>query len=224
MVPPGTRTSAERLRRVLSRWTWRQRLQTISSTSLLPLDTIADLLGRPDVADRPLRHADNFRNPFGVNFGVKKVGVDSIFTKKEQECLVFPSHLWRTSERAEDADDRFRTPSLPLVVDLPTASRGRLSPEPGDSLGVPNGVSTTADHIGISLHESNAMGLCTTPDESMDHRVEKRSYLPPISCTDDHEMEAVQSRVHCKPRPRVVQLPWPNDTSVHQVRYANPLG
>lgn len=72
------------------------------------------------------------------------------------------------------------------------------------------------DLIGISLHESSEMGLCSEP-EPLAHKVEKRSYLPPISCTDDHEMEALQSKVHCQPRPRVVHLPWPNDTSFHQV-------
>ncbi|XP_059098408.1 uncharacterized protein LOC131892607 [Tigriopus californicus] len=72
------------------------------------------------------------------------------------------------------------------------------------------------DLMGISLHESSEMGLCSEP-EPLAHKVEKRSYLPPISCTDDHEMEALQSKVHCQPRPRVVHLPWPNDTSFHQM-------
>lgn len=69
---------------------------------------------------------------------------------------------------------------------------------------------------GTSLHEHDELGLCTIPDPT--RRLEKRSYLPPISCTDTHEISAVQAKVHCQPRPRVVQLPWPNDTSVHQVR------
>ena len=66
-----------------------------------------------------------------------------------------------------------------------------------------------------ALHEHSDLGLCSGPDPM--HRVEKRSYLPPISCTDEHELDAVRKKVHCTPRPRVVQLPWPNDTSVHQV-------
>ncbi len=73
-----------------------------------------------------------------------------------------------------------------------------------------------ASPLSSSLHEHDELGLCTAPDPL--HRVEKRSYLPPMSCTDSHEIEAVRAKVHCQPRPRVVSLPWPNDTSVHQVR------
>ena len=71
--------------------------------------------------------------------------------------------------------------------------------------------------VGTSLHEDSDLGLCTGPDPLV-HRLEKRSYLPPISCTNDHEITAVQAKVHCQPRPRVVKLPWPNDTSVTEVR------
>ncbi len=59
------------------------------------------------------------------------------------------------------------------------------------------------------------------PSES--HRVEKRSYLPPVTCSAPHEQGAIRSKIHCQPRPRVVRLPWPNDTSVHQVRIIEEL-
>ena len=52
---------------------------------------------------------------------------------------------------------------------------------------------------------------------SSGHRLEKRSYLPPVTCTRSHEMDAVRAKVHCNPRPRLIRLPWPNDTSVHKV-------
>ncbi len=66
-----------------------------------------------------------------------------------------------------------------------------------------------------SLHEHDELGLCSAPDPIK--RLEKRSYLPPVSCTGAHEISAVTAKVHCEPRDRVVALPWPNDTSVHQV-------
>ena len=71
-----------------------------------------------------------------------------------------------------------------------------------------------------ALHEHSDLGLCSGPADPLR---EKRSYLPPISCTDEHELDAVRKKVHCTPRPRVVQLPWPNDTSVHQVRLATEV-
>ncbi len=80
-----------------------------------------------------------------------------------------------------------------------------------------------------SLHEHPELGLlCSTEADpsstSNGGRLEKRSYLPPVSCTDAHEINAVTAKVHCQPRPRVVALPWPNDTSVHQVGRWNPSG
>ena len=72
-----------------------------------------------------------------------------------------------------------------------------------------------------ALHEHSDLGLCSGPADPLR---EKRSYLPPISCTDEHELDAVRKKVHCTPRPRVVQLPWPNDTSVHQVRLVRGTG
>ena len=71
-----------------------------------------------------------------------------------------------------------------------------------------------------SLREHHDSGLCTDPAVGVvgnSHRVEKRSYLPPVTCTSFHEQNAVRSKVHCQPRPRVIRLPWPNDTSVQQV-------
>ena len=71
-----------------------------------------------------------------------------------------------------------------------------------------------------SLREHHDMGLCNDPASGgvgNSHRVEKRSYLPPVTCTSYHELNAVRSKVHCQPRPRVIRLPWPNDTSVQQV-------
>ena len=44
-----------------------------------------------------------------------------------------------------------------------------------------------------ALHEHSDLGLCSGPDPL--HRVEKRSYLPPISCTDEHELDAVRKKV-----------------------------
>ena len=73
-----------------------------------------------------------------------------------------------------------------------------------------------------SLREHHDTGLCTDPGSGgvgNSHRVEKRSYLPPVTCTSYHEQNAVRSKVHCQPRPRVIRLPWPNDTSVQQVSY-----
>ena len=70
-----------------------------------------------------------------------------------------------------------------------------------------------------SLKEHGDHELCSDPLDSVSylHRLEKRSYLPPVTCTKNHEMSVVRSKVHCQPRPRLVRLPWPNDTSVHKV-------
>ena len=70
-----------------------------------------------------------------------------------------------------------------------------------------------------SLKEHGDHELCTDPlDEfSVGHRLEKRSYLPPVTCTRTHELNAVRSKVHCSPRLRLIRLPWPNDTSIHKV-------
>ena len=73
-----------------------------------------------------------------------------------------------------------------------------------------------------SLREHHDTSLCTDPAigvEGNSHRVEKRSYLPPVTCTSFHEQNAVRSKVHCQPRPRVIRLPWPNDTSVQTVSH-----
>ena len=74
-----------------------------------------------------------------------------------------------------------------------------------------------------SLREHHDTSLCTDPAigvEGNSHRVEKRSYLPPVTCTSFHEQNAVRSKVHCQPRPRVIRLPWPNDTSVQTVSHS----
>ena len=70
-----------------------------------------------------------------------------------------------------------------------------------------------------TLREHGDHELCSDPLDSVNylHRLEKRSYLPPVTCTKNHEMSVVRSKVHCQPRPRLVRLPWPNDTSVHKV-------
>lgn len=70
-----------------------------------------------------------------------------------------------------------------------------------------------------SLKEHGDHELCTDPlDEfSVGHRLEKRSYLPPVTCTRTHELNAVRSKVHCSPRLRLIRLPWPNDTSIHKM-------
>ena len=58
--------------------------------------------------------------------------------------------------------------------------------------------------------------FCTESNPLL-HRVEKRSYLPSVQCSSEHVTEAIQAKVHCKPRPKVVRLPFPNDTSINQV-------
>jgi hypothetical protein len=72
-----------------------------------------------------------------------------------------------------------------------------------------------------TLREHGDHELCSDPDldnaGGSFHRVEKRSYLPPVTCTRTHEMNAVKYKVYCQPRPRLVRLPWPNDTSVHKM-------
>jgi len=69
-----------------------------------------------------------------------------------------------------------------------------------------------------SLKEHGDHELCTDPLEfSVGHRLEKRSYLPPVTCTRTHELNAVRSKVHCSPRLRLIRLPWPNDTSIHKM-------
>jgi len=70
-----------------------------------------------------------------------------------------------------------------------------------------------------TLREHGDHELCSDPLDSVNylHRLEKRSYLPPVTCTKNHEMSVVRSKVHCQPRPRLVRLPWPNDTSVHKM-------
>jgi len=71
-----------------------------------------------------------------------------------------------------------------------------------------------------TLHEHLEPGLCARGAEGVEEearRLEKRSYLPPVSCTDDHELGAVAAKVLCQPRPRVIALPWPEDAEVHQV-------
>jgi hypothetical protein len=78
-----------------------------------------------------------------------------------------------------------------------------------------------------TLREHGDHELCSDPDldnaGGSFHRVEKRSYLPPVTCTRTHEMNAVKSKVYCQPRPRLVRLPWPNDTSVHKVIYQHQI-
>ena len=75
-------------------------------------------------------------------------------------------------------------------------------------------------YLTSSLREDGDHELCTDPVDSGSyvHKLEKRSFLPPVTCTKDHELGAVRAKVHCQPRPRLVRLPWPNDTSVHKVR------
>lgn len=70
-----------------------------------------------------------------------------------------------------------------------------------------------------TLREHSSGSLCNDwPPNILDsHKVEKRSYLPPVTCSSPHETSAIKSKVYCKPRPKVVRLPWPNDTNVHQV-------
>ena len=75
-------------------------------------------------------------------------------------------------------------------------------------------------YLTSSLREHGDHELCTDPVDSGGsyvHKLEKRSFLPPVTCTKDHELGAVRAKVHCQPRPRLVRLPWPNDTSVHKV-------
>ena len=42
-----------------------------------------------------------------------------------------------------------------------------------------------------ALHEHSDLGLCSGPADPLR---EKRSYLPPISCTDEHELDAVRKK------------------------------
>jgi len=74
-------------------------------------------------------------------------------------------------------------------------------------------------YLTSSLREDGDHELCTDPVDSGSyvHKLEKRSFLPPVTCTKDHELGAVRAKVHCQPRPRLVRLPWPNDTSVHKM-------
>ena len=67
------------------------------------------------------------------------------------------------------------------------------------------------------LSSDHSDEFCTESNPYL-HRVEKRSYLPPVQCNSDHISKAIQAKVHCQPRPRVVRLPFPNDTSITQVR------
>ena len=79
-------------------------------------------------------------------------------------------------------------------------------------------VSVLREHHNVGGTGSGG-GQCAEPvvNPSETHRVEKRSYLPPVTCSAHHEQGAVKSKIHCQPRPRVVRLPWPNDTAIHQV-------
>lgn len=43
------------------------------------------------------------------------------------------------------------------------------------------------------------------------------SYTTNTECTSEHIKEALSSHSSCKPRPVVMVLPWPNNTSVHQM-------
>ena len=36
-------------------------------------------------------------------------------------------------------------------------------------------------------------------------------------CSDFHVQQAVENIEICKPRPTLVQLPWPDNTDIHQV-------
>ena len=74
-------------------------------------------------------------------------------------------------------------------------------------------VSEDKHHYMSSDHEDE---FCTESNPLL-HRVEKRSYLPSVQCSSEHVTEAIQAKVHCKPRPKVVRLPFPNDTSINQV-------
>jgi len=96
------------------------------------------------------------------------------------------------------------------VLLLSASVLGQISPyTPGDN----NPYSTSV------LREHGDHELCSDPLNNVNyvHRLEKRSYLPPVTCTKNHEMSVIRSKVHCQPRPRLVRLPWPNDTSVHKM-------
>jgi len=49
------------------------------------------------------------------------------------------------------------------------------------------------------------------------HVLERRSFLPAVTCDANHIKGALQAKVHCKPRMQVVQLPWPNNTDLQQM-------
>ena len=76
-------------------------------------------------------------------------------------------------------------------------------------------------HLYSEYHDNELCATESSPYSS--HRVEKRSYLPPVQCTRGHELTAYNSKVHCHPRLRVVRLPFPNDTSVNQVSALSTL-
>ena len=44
------------------------------------------------------------------------------------------------------------------------------------------------------------------------------AYNYSAACTSAHVREAVRYDKMCSPRPVIVQLPWPNNTNVQQVR------
>merc|ERR1711997_670167 len=70
-----------------------------------------------------------------------------------------------------------------------------------------------------TLREHGDHELCSDPVDHFVHRLEKRSYLPPVTCSRNHEMSVAKSHrnIQCAPKPRLVRLPWPNDTSVHKM-------
>jgi len=74
-------------------------------------------------------------------------------------------------------------------------------------------ISEERHHYLASDHEGE---FCTESNPYL-HRVEKRSYLPPVQCKPEHISQAIQAKVHCTPRDRVVRLPFPNDTSINQM-------
>jgi len=48
--------------------------------------------------------------------------------------------------------------------------------------------------------------------------LEKRSsYLPSIPCSRDHISSSLRGEAPCQPRDKVIVVPWPNNTDVHQI-------
>ena len=61
--------------------------------------------------------------------------------------------------------------------------------------------------------------LCEKCESEDDLSLLKSSYIGHSKCSQNHIKNSLQSNIGCKPVPVVLELPWPNNTEIQQVRF-----